>query len=123
MQTIKHIQDTYNGPIPIGILYWDPYFHYEDKTEKWNDDGIRYTFYDFKDDIVKLKNNEKFKIFDKQLNQWCYFKYHSSIFNSDKLIYPEYIEPITYWLTKENIITYVSIAITFIISLISLCKN
>lgn len=81
------------------------------------------TFFNYKDENIKLKDNDKFKIFDNLTNKWCYFQYHISKFDDNKLIYPEYIEPIEYWFTKKDIITYISIFITLILGIINFVIN
>lgn len=113
---IKCIKDIYNGPISFTIGPNIP-------LPEWNDDGIRYNFFNYKDENIKLKDNDKFKIFDNLTNKWCYFQYHISKFDDNKLIYPEYIEPIEYWFTKKDIITYISIFITLILGIINFVIN
>lgn len=61
----------------------------------WPEDLSTFTFYDFYENIVQLKHNETFKIFDEQTNSWKYFKF----FIKDGR---HFYKPIEYWFTKKR---------------------
>ena len=79
----------------------------------WPEDLNTFTFYDFYENIVQLKHNETFKLFDEQTNSWKYFKF----FIKDGR---HFYVPIEYWFTKKDILTYIAIFISILSFIISI---
>ena len=105
MKTIKRIINDNDNQLKFAVGDY----------KYWPEDLNTFTFYDFYENIVQLKHNEKFKIFGEQTNSWKYFKF----FIKDGR---HFYKPIEYWFTKKDILTYIAIFISILSLIISFCN-